>query len=50
VVSKLKERFRPELNKVDTITHAMELIRLSYNATGTTQYDFFQYMSQGIAG
>lgn len=50
VISKLKERFRPELNRVDTITHAMELIRLSYNATGTTQYDFFQYMSQGIAG
>ncbi len=49
ITSKLRERFCPHLNKEETISHAMDLIRLSFNATGTKQYDFFQYMSQGIA-
>jgi phosphatidylinositol kinase/protein kinase (PI-3 family) len=49
ITSKLRERFCPELTKEETISHAMDLIRLSFNATGTKQYDFFQYMSQGIA-
>lgn len=49
ITSKLRERFCPNLDKEETISHAMDLIRLSYNATGTKQYDFFQYMSQGIA-
>lgn len=49
ITSKLRERFCPDLNKEETISHAMDLIRQSCNATGTKQYDFFQYMSQGIA-
>ena len=49
IVSKLRERFSPDLSKEETISHAMELIRQACNATGTKQYDFFQYMSQGIA-
>jgi len=49
IVSKLRERFCSELGKEETVCHAMELIRLACNATGTKQYDYFQYMSQGIA-
>lgn len=49
ITSKLRERFCPNLSKEETVSHAMELIRLACNATGTKQYDFFQYMSQGIA-
>ena len=49
IVSKLRERFCPDLNKEATIAHAMELIRQATNALGTKQYDFFQYLSQGIA-
>lgn len=49
IVAKLRERFCPELNKEATIAHAMELIRQATNALGTKQYDFFQYLSQGIA-
>ena len=49
IVLKLRERFCPDLNKEATIAHAMELIRQATNASGTKQYDFFQYLSQGIA-
>jgi hypothetical protein len=49
IIFKLRERFCPKLNKEATIAHAMELIRLSTNSLGTKQYDFFQYLSQGIA-
>jgi len=49
VIFKLRERFCPSLNKEATIAHAMELIRQATNALGTKQYDFFQYLSQGIA-
>mmetsp|Transcript_17148 Transcript_17148/g.25601 ORF Transcript_17148/g.25601 Transcript_17148/m.25601 type:complete len:653 (+) Transcript_17148:2836-4794(+) len=49
IVYKLRERFCTDLNKEATIAHAMELIRQATNATGTKQYDFFQYLSQGIA-
>lgn len=49
IVSKLRERFCPNMNKEATIAHAMELIKQATNALGTKQYDFFQYLSQGIA-
>ena len=49
IVYKLRERFCPDLNKEATIAHAMDLIRQATNASGTKQYDFFQYLSQGIA-
>lgn len=49
IVTKLRERFCPDLSKEATIAHAMELIRQATNALGTKQYDFFQYLSQGIA-
>ncbi len=49
IISNLRDRFCPELSKEETISHAMELIRQACYANGTKQYDFFQYMSQGIA-
>ena len=32
-----------------TVRHALELIKTSMSSYGTSQYDYFQYMSQGIA-
>jgi len=49
ITTKLRERFCPHLSKEETVGRAMDLIRQACNATGTKQYDFFQYMSQGIA-
>lgn len=49
ITLKMKERFCPHLSKEETVSFAMDLIRQACNATGTKQYDFFQYMSQGIA-
>merc|ERR1712176_225263 len=49
IVNKLRERFCLDLSKEATISHAMELIRQATIAYGTKQYDFFQYLSQGIA-
>jgi len=49
VVSKLRERFCPQLKKEATVAFAMELIKQSANSYGTAQYDYFQYLSQGIA-
>ena len=49
VVAKLRERFCPDLKREETIAHAMELIRQATTSYGTKQYDYFQYLSQGIA-
>ena len=49
VVSKLRERFCPDLGKEDTIAFALDIIKQSTNSYGTAQYDYFQYLSQGIA-
>ena len=32
-----------------TVCHALDLIKTSMSSYGTSQYDYFQYMSQGIA-
>mmetsp|Transcript_24443 Transcript_24443/g.43807 ORF Transcript_24443/g.43807 Transcript_24443/m.43807 type:complete len:1643 (+) Transcript_24443:86-5014(+) len=49
VLSKLRERFCPELNKSQTVAYALDLIKFATTSYGTKQYDYFQYLSQGIA-
>lgn len=49
VVGKLRERFRPELGKEETIAFCLDLIKDATQSYGTAQYDYFQYLSQGIA-
>jgi phosphatidylinositol 4-kinase len=49
IVGKLQERFRPELGKEDTIAHVLDIIKEAIGSFGTSQYDYFQYISQGIA-
>lgn len=49
VVSKLRERFCPDLDQEATVAHALDLIKYATTSYGTKQYDYFQYLSQGIA-
>jgi phosphatidylinositol 4-kinase len=49
ILGKLQERFRPELDKEETIAHVLDIIKESIGSYGTRQYDYFQYISQGIA-
>eukprot|EP00977_Amphora_coffeiformis_P022409 scaffold10860_cov182-Amphora_coffeaeformis.AAC.26 len=49
IVSKLRERFVPDLSKEETIAHALDLIHHATTSYGTRQYDLYQYLSQGIA-
>jgi hypothetical protein len=49
IVSKLRERFCPDLNKEATVAFALDLIKVATSSYGTKQYDYFQYISQGIA-
>lgn len=49
LVSKLRERFCPELTKSQTVAYALDLIKFATTSYGTKQYDYFQYLSQGIA-
>ncbi|KAG7351328.1 phosphatidylinositol 3- and 4-kinase [Nitzschia inconspicua] len=49
IVGKLRERFRPELGKEDSIAHVLDIIKEAIGSYGTKQYDYFQYISQGIA-
>mmetsp|Transcript_1011 Transcript_1011/g.1766 ORF Transcript_1011/g.1766 Transcript_1011/m.1766 type:complete len:1604 (-) Transcript_1011:415-5226(-) len=49
VLLKLRERFCPELNKSQTVAYALDLIKFATTSYGTKQYDYFQYLSQGIA-
>ena len=49
VVEKLRERFSPHLEKEETIAFCLDIIKESTQSYGTAQYDYFQYLSQGIA-
>lgn len=49
MVSRLRERFAPDLSKEETVSFALDLIRQAVTSYGTRQYDIFQYISQGIA-
>ena len=49
VVAKLRERFVPNLDKEAAVAYALDLIKQATKSYGTKQYDYFQYLSQGIA-
>ena len=49
VVTKLRERFVPDFSKEATVAYALDLIKQATKSYGTKQYDYFQYLSQGIA-
>jgi Phosphatidylinositol 3- and 4-kinase len=49
IVEKLRERFQPDLDTEKSIAFALDLIQQATSSYGTKQYDYFQYISQGIA-
>ena len=49
IVEKLRGRFCTQLDKSSTIAYSLDLIRQSLTSYGTRQYDFFQYLSNGVA-
>ncbi len=49
ILQKMEERFCPDLNKEESVAHVLDIIKESVGSYGTKQYDYFQYMSQGIA-
>jgi len=49
IIDKLRQRFKADLDKASTVVFALDLIKQATTSYGTKQYDFFQYMSQGIA-
>jgi phosphatidylinositol 4-kinase B len=48
IVTKLRERFNPDLSKEETVSFALDLIKQATTSYGTRQYDLYQYLSQGI--
>jgi len=49
MVEKLRTRFCPDLSKEAAVAFSLDLIKQSTQSYGTKQYDYFQYLSQGIA-
>lgn len=49
VVGDLRDRFCLDLDREATILRALDLIKAATDSYGTKQYDYFQYLSQGIA-
>lgn len=49
MVEKLRARFCPDLTKEAAVAYSLDLIKQSTQSYGTKQYDYFQYLSQGIA-
>jgi len=49
IVGKLRERFQPDLDQEETVAFCLDLIKDATQSYGTAQYDYFQYLSQGIA-
>jgi len=48
ILEGLRGRFCTNLGKAETVSHCLNLIRLSINSYGTKNYDNFQYYSNGI--
>lgn len=48
ILDKLRARFRSELSVKDAVKHCLDLITNSYGHYGTSQYDRFQYYTNGI--
>jgi phosphatidylinositol 4-kinase len=49
VVEKLRHRFCKDKGKEETIAFVLDIIKEATSSYGTKQYDYFQYLSQGIA-
>lgn len=49
ILDELEARFRPDLDTEKTIAFALDIIQQATSSYGTKQYDYFQYLSQGIA-
>lgn len=49
MVQELRARFCPDLTKEQTVAFALDQIKQATHSYGTKQYDYFQYLSQGIA-
>ena len=49
IINKMEERFCPDLDKEESVAHVLDIIKEAVGSYGTKQYDYFQYMSQGIA-
>ena len=49
ILDELEARFRPDLDTEKTIAFALDVIQQATSSYGTKQYDYFQYLSQGIA-
>jgi phosphatidylinositol 4-kinase B len=49
VIASLRKRFCSDLSKEETVAFALDLINKATTSYGTKQYDYFQYLSQGIA-
>jgi len=49
VLDEMEARFRPDLDTEKTIAFALDIIQQATSSYGTKQYDYFQYLSQGIA-
>ncbi|CAM9289491.1 unnamed protein product [Ectocarpus sp. 4 AP-2014] len=48
IVAKLSERLMPHLDKSETVAFCLELIRESYNNYGQRQFDYYQWLTNGI--
>ncbi|CAJ1944603.1 unnamed protein product [Cylindrotheca closterium] len=49
IIAKFKQRLCAGKNKEETISTILDVIKEATSSYGTKQYDYFQYMSQGIA-
>ena len=49
ILTKLRDRFCPQLCKEASVAFALDLIKQATSSYGTKQYDYYQYLSQGIA-
>jgi phosphatidylinositol 4-kinase len=49
IINKMEERFCPDLSQEESVAHVLDVIKEAVGSYGTKQYDYFQYMSQGIA-
>jgi len=49
IINKMEERFCPDYSKEESVAHILDVIKESVGSYGTKQYDYFQYLSQGIA-
>ena len=49
ILGKMRDRFCPHLGKEASVAFALDLIKQATRSYGTKQYDYYQYLAQGIA-